>query len=60
MFEAIHWPEEMAPSRSPHPFHGRTRGRGIELAKPAPDIVWRTHEALLENLARAAVARERA
>ncbi len=32
----------------------------LELAKPAPDIFWRTHETLLENLARVAVERERA
>lgn len=32
----------------------------IELAKPAPDIFWRTHETLLENLARVAIERERA
>ncbi len=32
----------------------------VELAKPAPDIFWRTHETLLQDLARAAVARERA
>ena len=32
----------------------------IEVAKPAPDIFWRTHEALLENLAMAAIERERA
>ena len=30
----------------------------IELAKPAPDIFWRTHERLLGNLARVAVERE--
>ncbi len=32
----------------------------IELAKRAPDIFWRTHEKLLEDLARVAVERERA
>ena len=32
----------------------------IELAKPAPDIFWRTHEKLLEDLAKVAVERERA
>ena len=32
----------------------------IELAKPAPDIFWRTHERLLHDLARVAVERERA
>jgi len=30
----------------------------LELAKPAPDIFWRTHEQLLANLSRVAVARE--
>ena len=30
----------------------------IELAKPAPDIFWRTHEKLLEDLARVAVELE--
>ena len=32
----------------------------IELAKPAPDVFWRTHETLLRDLARVAVERERA
>ncbi len=32
----------------------------LELAKPAPDIFWRTHETLLQDLARVAVERERA
>ena len=32
----------------------------LELAKPAPDIFWRTHEKLLEDLARVAAERERA
>ena len=29
----------------------------LELAKSAPDVFWRTHEKLLQNLARGAVAR---
>lgn len=32
----------------------------IELAKPAPDIFWRTHEKLLADLAQVAVGRTRA
>ena len=31
----------------------------LELAKPAPDIFWRTHETLLRDFARIAVERER-
>ena len=30
----------------------------LELAKPAPDIFWRTHEQLLADLSRVAIARE--
>jgi len=29
----------------------------LELAKPAPDVFWRTHEKLLEDLAKVAIAR---
>jgi uncharacterized protein YndB with AHSA1/START domain len=30
----------------------------LDLAKPAPDVFWRTHEQLLADLARVAIARE--
>lgn len=43
------WTEETM--RGPH---------WIELAKPAPDIFWLTHEKLLQDLARVAEAREAA
>lgn len=32
----------------------------LELAKPAPDVFWRTHEKLLDDLANVAIQRERA
>ena len=45
MFEAINWPEALAPSRSP-------------LAKQDPEVFWRTHENLLAALAKVATERE--
>ena len=74
MYEAIKWPEDMTPSRPPiyawiitptpngtHLWTEETMQGPlwIELAKQVPDIFWRTHQKLLEDLAKVAMQRGR-